>query len=516
MRRHRAVGGEFLQDRPDRRCDRVRRAAYLSTASAVRILFVYSLRDGLSARRPLGSLADIHIGISYLSACLKEQHHLTSLAVLSSETPGRSHRMLEDAVVRYDPQLIAFTAVSTQYPFISSVARRLKAARRPAYHVIGGVHVTLAPEDAVRDGFDAVCVGEGEGPLTELANLLESGGRPAHIANLWIRRSDGAIERNPNRDFISDLGRLPYPDRDLWRDWVVSASGGRQVVLPSRGCPYVCTYCSNHALRKIAGGKYVRLRPVNDVLSEIRYLKQGFPDTREVYLQSETIAIDVAWLKQLAANIESFNRTLDHPISFACNFRVARAFLTGDVFGALQRANVQTLEIGLESGSERLRCGVLRRHYSNADFLRAVRLAREHGMRVNVYNMVGLPGETEQDYWETVEMNRQARPDLVMTSIFHPYPGTDLYETCKAKGLLPANSNSTAERFRAVMDYPEFRRREIQRAFDWFDFRIYKGQRPLHYRLRRTLRNKAYSQPWAHAIFVRLLPLWHALRRKGN
>lgn len=482
----------------------------------VRILFVYSLRDGLCARRPLASLADIHIGISYLSACLKARHHTTNVVVLSSEARRRSFRMLDEAVATFQPQVVAFTAVSTQYPFIRAVAQRLKAARSSAHVVLGGVHASLAPDEAVRDGFDTVCIGEGEGPLTELADALEAGRRPSGIANLWIRQDGGAIEKNPTRDFMAELGQLPFPDRDLWQDWVMSRRHSRQVVLPSRGCPYVCTYCSNHALRKLAGGKYVRLRPVEDVLAEIRFLKQRFADTEEIYLQSETIAINARWLQDLTSGIHKFNQSLDRPVSFTCNFRVARAFLTEEVFAALQRANVQTLEIGLESGSERLRCGVLRRHYSNEDFRRAVQLARNHRMRVNIYNMLGLPGETPADYWQTVEVNRQVRPDLVMTSIFHPYPGTDLYETCKARGLLKQGRDSTAERFRAVLDLPEFPRRKIQQAFDWFDFRIYKGQRPLHYRLRRTLRNKAYSQPWAHAVFVRLLPLWHALRGKGS
>jgi tRNA A37 methylthiotransferase MiaB len=288
-----------------------------------------------------------------------------------------------------------------------------------------------------------------------------------------------------------------------------------QVVMPSRGCPYVCTYCCNHALRKIAGGKYVRLRLPDDVVNEIRFLKQRFPATAEIYLQSETIAINVNWLDELTQKIQAFNSTLDRAIAFTCNFRVARAFLTDQVFAALQRANVRALEIGLESGSERLRCGVLRRHYSNGDFFRAAELARAHGMRVNVYNMIGLPGETPQDYWETVQVNRRVSPDQVMTSIFHPYPGTDLHATCRSRGLLEQSDSLTSERYRALIDYPEFPRRQVQRAFDWFDYHVYRGRRPLHYRLRRTLRNKAYSHRWAHAVFVRLLPLWHALRGRS-
>lgn len=479
----------------------------------MRVLFVYSLRDALSLKRPLAGFGDIHIGISYLSASLKARHHSTRVVVLSSEYPGRSYRLLEAAIRDFEPHMVAFTAVSTQYPFIRAAAERVKEYCPSAYRVVGGVHASLVPEEVVNDGFNAVCVGEGESALVELAELLETGVEPERIANLWIKTRHGSIAKNPARHFNSGLGTLPFADREIWSESVRGREGGDQVVMPSRGCPYNCTYCSNHALRKLAPGKYVRLRPVDDILAELRHLKHTFPAARRVYLQSETIAVNLPWLEELTRQIGDFNGELDKPISFTTNFRVARAFLREEVFAALKRANVTAIEIGLESGSERLRRQVLKRAYSNEDFLRAVTLARRHGMEVNVYNMIGLPGETQADYWETVELNRRAAPDHVMTSIFHPYPGTDLYETCEEQRLLPPNM--TAERFRAAIDYPQFSRRDIQRGFDWFDFRIYKGKRSLQYRLRRTLRNKAYSKPWVHAVFVRLLPLWHALREKN-
>ena len=40
-------------------------------------------------------------------------------------------------------------------------------------------------------------------------------------------------------------------------------------VLASRGCPYGCSYCSNHALSKKLEGKYVRFRSADDVIEEI-------------------------------------------------------------------------------------------------------------------------------------------------------------------------------------------------------------------------------------------------------
>ena len=479
----------------------------------MKLLLVYSLRDILTARRPLASLADIHIGLSYVSAYLKSRGHQTRLVVLGSEMPAKSLALLEKAVTDFDPGCIACTAVSTQFPFIKTAARMVKQRWPAKFLLLGGMHASLAPEDALKSDFDALCVGEGEVAAAELAERLDAGRAPRGLANIWVKLPDDSVERNHSRDFLAGLETLPEPDREMWHPWVMARKLSSQVVLPSRGCPYNCSYCSNHALRKLAGGRYVRFRPPAGIVDEIRALKEHYPETTEVYLQSETIAVNADWLDALADGLEALNAKLTPRISFTCNFRVARQFVNERVFGALARANVKTMEIGLESGCERIRGEVLRRHYSNSEFLQAVELAKKYGMQVNVYNMIGLPGESVADHWETIQVNRQVCPNRSLTSIFFPYPGTDLFNLCQKQGWLTQGKTLTAERTRAMLDLPDFPRAEIQRAYDWFEYRVYEGQRPWHFRWRKMLRNKAYSRAWSHALFMRLLPLWHSLRR---
>jgi radical SAM superfamily enzyme YgiQ (UPF0313 family) len=476
------------------------------------ILLVYSIRAGLHARHPIASLGYMHIGLSYVSASLKSQGHSVRLVVLDSERRSQSLRLLQQTVSQFDPKMVAFTAVATQYPFIREAARQIRTQWPEKYQLLGGVHASLKPDEAIRDDFDAVCIGEGELPAAELARQLASGQVPTRIPNLWIKQTDGTIEKNPTRSFVGDLEQLPIPDRAMWHDWVLEKPRHHHVVLPSRGCPYNCAYCCNHALRKTAPGKYVRFRRPADVVREIRAIKESYPETTDIYLQSETIAVDLAWLKELATLIEEFNNHLHRPIDFGTNFRVARQFLNDEVFGTLRRANVRTIEIGLESGSERLRREILRRHYSNADFFEAVDIARRHGMAVNVYNMIGFPSETLAEHQETIKVNQRACPDRSMNSIFFPYPGTDLFETCKTSGLL--GESTTLERSRATLDFPGFSRHQIQQAYDWFEYRIYKGRRPWHYRVRQVVSKKVSSHPWSNVVCSRLLPLWHAIHAK--
>jgi len=305
---------------------------------------------------------------------------------------------------------------------------------------------------------------------------------------------------------------LPFPDRELWHEWTVQRPRTHHALLSSRGCPYNCPYCANHALRKIAPGQFVRLRPPADVLEEIKQLRRAYPETTDIYLQSETIAMNLDWLKEVTGQIKAFNDTLDHPISFTTNFRVARRFVTDAVFESLEQANVKTLEIGLESGSERVRSEILQRHYTNDQFFEAVSLARRHGMQVNVYNMIGLPGETPADHQMTIEVNRRVNPARSNTGIFYPYPGTDLFTRCQDQGLVANLKDPTSERTQAVLNQPEFSPAQVQKAYEWFEYRIYRGHHSFPFRLRKVLRNKIACRRWANALFTRLLPLWYALK----
>jgi radical SAM superfamily enzyme YgiQ (UPF0313 family) len=459
------------------------------------------------------SLENIHIGLSYISAFLKSKGHIPRLAVLDSETPDRSFAVAESIASEWRPSLVAFTAVSTQYPFVTAVAARLKQRWPDTFLLIGGVHASFETASVMQDTWDAACVGEGEYPTAELIAQLEAGQVPHGIPNLWLKQPPGGtVEKNACRNFLQALDEMPFPDREIWHPWVRTDGLSRHVVQPSRGCPFRCSYCSNHALSGLAGGKYTRLRAPEAVVEEIRELKARYPGATDVYLQSETIALNIKWLTELSQRIKAFNDTLERPLAFACNFRITPRIVTDEVFDALAQANVRTVEIGLESGSERLRRDVLRRDYSNDDFSRAVTLARRHGMRVNVYNLIGIPGETPADHALTIEANHRACPDRSLTSIFFPYPGTDLYKQCVAQRLLQRSSSPTTERRVATLDLPTFSKKEIQRAYDWFEFHVYRGHRPLLFRLRKVVSNKINAHPWIYRVFMRLLPVWHALQ----
>jgi anaerobic magnesium-protoporphyrin IX monomethyl ester cyclase len=479
----------------------------------MKALLVYSLECAYTVKRPLISPLFMHMGLSYVAGCLKDDGHDVSLVVLSSRHEAQSAEIALEALRREGPDMVAFTAVSTQYPFLCRIAARMKQACPEAFLILGGSHASLNPGAAIEGPFDALCIGEGEQACVEAARELSAGRRPRAIPNLWIRQPDGTVTREATRPFIQDLDALPFPDHAMWDPWIHETAMPQRPVLVARGCPFDCTYCSNHALRKLAEGRYVRHRSTASILAEIQHLVDGYgiPD---IHLEAETVFSSRKWLTALCEGLSAWNAERSSPVRFTCNYRVKNSpRIDEKVFEALARANVTSLSIGLESGSHRIREEVLNRRYTNEQFLQTVAVARKHGIGVNVYNMIGLPTETPREHLETVEVNRRANPNRVMPSIFFPYPGTKLHDRCVSEGLIDGNVDCPDERRRAVLDLPGFSARLVERAFVLFDYRVYRGNRSWPFRARRLLRNYITVHRSLDGLFLKLLPLWHAVRR---
>lgn len=456
----------------------------------MKVLFIYSLADVLSATKPLQTLEEIQFGISYISSFLKKHGHHTRLIVLNRILVKKNKNIIDEYFKKFYPDLICFTAVATEYHFIAEAAKYIKNRYPDIYLLIGGPHASLSPEEVLLDDFDAICIGEGEYPVLELVSQLEEGAVPSDISNLWIKHGP-EVEKNPTRPFLQDLDNLPFPDREMWLEWIDEkpASMPRCSVLLGRGCPFQCSYCSNHALRKLAPGAYVRYRSPGNIVEEIKGITAVFPKIKEVYLEVETISANKEWAIELCSKLERFNANLSQPLSFGANLRIApKADLDG-LFTAFKRSNFRFINIGIESGSERIRRKILRRDYSNRDIIETVLLARKHGLKICFFNMIGLPGETTADFWETVKINRICSPNWHFNSFFFPYPGTDLYLLCKKQGLLkePFDIATEMERRRPVLDLPGFPKKQIHRSYIMFDYYVYTGRKAIYKGLGRVL-----------------------------
>ncbi len=410
----------------------------------MRVLFIYPDICAASGR--------FQQGIGYLSSVLKKDGHKTFLLHVKKEV---SKEKLCGEVHRLNPDIIGFSTTTNQYPYVRLYSSWIKG-NFDIPIVCGGIEPTLSPDKVISDkNIDVVCVGEGEYPLLELVNRLEDGKDITDIKNLWIKVGE-KLYRNLVRPLIENLDEMPFPDRDLFHyDKILKRFRYTAELITGRGCPFNCTYCCNHALRKLYQGKgiYVRRRSVENVLNEIEYIVEKH-NVKKLLFDDDTFTLHPNWIEEFCGKYaKEFN------IPFSCN--AFPTTLNETIVHELKKAGCDEISIGIESGNEWLRKTVLKREVTNEQIVKAFRLAHEAGIKTCSFNMVGLPYETPEMIEDTIKLNCLINPNNIQVSVFYPYPGTRLYEVCKENGWITCSRKLSYFEEGTTLNLPTFTSEQI-------------------------------------------------------
>ena len=91
----------------------------------------------------------------------------------------------------------------------------------------------------------------------------------------------------------------------------------------------------------------------------------------------------------------------------------------------LKEVNCYRIAFGIECGNEQYRNKVLRRKITNADIIDRFEVIADSGIAFSLNVILGLPGETRELVFDTIELIRSIRGYDTLTSfIFTPYHGT--------------------------------------------------------------------------------------------
>jgi len=426
------------------------------------------------------------LGVSSIAAVLKQAGHDVKVAGLS-----HFNRKDLDVLVRsWGPDMVGVSLATDALSLAKRVVRRIGGRHRIPV-VIGGAHAKADPEGTILlKGVFAVCTGEGEEAMLELCERMERGGQALDIPGMWLHEN-GRVVRNPVRPPVSDLDALPDPDRSWTALKKVSAGtlrliglhdegapitgpqGSNQPVLDSggsgrriyeadfmagRGCPFNCPYCyaSNEKERYKGLGPYVRLRSVGRVIDEISTVDTSSP-LALIQFHDDILAWNRRWFGEFA---RAFPRRFTG--RFTCNMKAD--LLDEALVRQHREAGCAFACIGVETGSPRLRREIMGREMSNEQIENAFRWCRKAGLYSLAFIMLGVPGETPETLFDTIELTKRLDPDMVYCSIFTPYPGTALYSMCQRNGWIGRRRHRGSFTEPSILRLPTVKPEEIGQA----------------------------------------------------
>jgi len=401
-------------------------------------------------------------GIGSLSAVLKAEGHETSLLKLINSNYDSACEAIGSAA----PDLMAISCTSLHWPLVKDFSRRVKEQFSiPIF--VGGSHTTMFPESLLEtESIDGVCRGEGELALLELINRLNKGSEYPDVANFWFRKN-GEIIQNEVRSLIDDLNKLPIADRSIFPAQDILNYTNFTF---SRGCPYNCSYCCNSTLKSIYKGKgaAIRFRSVANALEEIGLVVERY-HPHHLFFDDDTFVKNGRWLEEFCSEYpRHFN------VPFSCNARPE--LITRKIAGLMKSAGCAGIIIGVESGDEALRKQVLNRSMTDKQIIESFDIARESGLQVSSFNMIGIPGETPAGFQKTIKLNQIIRPDTIQLSTYYPFPGSALGDMCYEKGYIKEEVLSSTYNYfeESVLQLPDFSNADINRLRRRFQYNVYR------------------------------------------
>ncbi|MDP8230058.1 MAG: radical SAM protein [Candidatus Gorgyraea atricola] len=359
-----------------------------------------------------------YAGPEIISANLKRHGHNVDLFI------GRHAKDFLKNIQEKD--IVAFSVMSGEHNWAIETANQIKQSK-DVLTVFGGPYPTFYPDVINHPGVDITCCGEGEFAMLDLANAYDEGNDYSNIPNISFK-SPGGVKRNEVRPFIDDLDKLPFPDRGIYYDrYRIIRESPLKTFMASRGCPFSCSFCFNEKLRDIYRnkGKYIRFYSPGNLIDQIKETESRY-GLKSIYFVDDLFVSDQKWLGEF---LQRYKNEIKKP--FVCSANVAT--LNERIIKLLKDAGCHAVSFGIETGNEGLRSGVLNKHITNGQIEDIGRLLKKYQLKAMTFNVIGFPGETVENTFETIDLNVKIGVEYPRCSFLTPYAGTRLAERYEGK-----------------------------------------------------------------------------------
>jgi hypothetical protein len=335
------------------------------------------------------------------------------------------------------PKMVGLSVSSFMtYPALRTFVGALRSHAPHIPIVLGGLASKNKAIEFIREGYgDVVVKGEGEIAFTKVVRALKNGKNDSareqlgRIPGIAYKDSREDIRDNGEPEQVKNLDELPCPNFDDFQLTLYRYPSSILPVLPimgSRSCPWSCDFCNIPHL-----WKSFRHRSAQSIFKEMMHQKERY-GTRSFSFTDSLINSRPSMLEELCDLIIESKETF----IWGGSYRIWPKPSPPHFMQKLAEAGCMRLNIGIESGSERVRAE-MDKHFSNDVLIQELMHMSESGIDTTLMFIIGHPAETMDDFNQTLDFISQSsslasRVNLIPCLIL---ANTPLWEKMRRYGI---------------------------------------------------------------------------------
>ena len=370
------------------------------------------------------------LGMLYLATILEKEGFEVSL--VDQAAKGLTVDETVKWINKENPDVIGFSTLASSGRTAAIIAGEVRKENPEAKIVFGNYYATFNTDRIMQKypWIDMIVRSEGEITTLELAKCLKNGESLRTVSGLTFREKNRIVS-TPDQPLIKNVDSLPFPDREMldieYHSEVagaIAAPGKFTTVLSSRGCPFRCRFCG---CQRFARGVW-RARSAENTVRELRLLTNlGY---KQFLFVDDSFTVNPKRVIEICREMRKEKIDMD----WVCEGRVD--FCSYDMIREMVKAGCKIIYFGIESANQRI-LDYYNKRITPQQSETAVRTARKAGMNTIIASfIVGAPTETREEMENTLRFARKIPIDFPQFNILGVFPGMDIWDELKMKGIL--------------------------------------------------------------------------------
>jgi len=368
---------------------------------------------------------------------------------------GQSNDEIATTISNFSPDIIAISVLfSNLLGSAHDIAKIAKKINKKTIVILGGNHISNAVidykyalknkklglpdyiEDLENNNIDFAMTGEGEFSMLQLINSISEKKDISNIPGLVKKIDNKKYIINPS-DRILNLDLISRPARHLVNmegyfkigafHSAKSRSNRVLSVMCSRGCPEKCTFCTTPEM----WGQNTRWRSTSHIMDEITNDVKNF-NIGEIQFDDDTLTVNIKNLYSLCNELEKVGLPWCTPNGTKVNYHLREQ---PSMYKAMVDAGCYQITLACESASQRVLDQLINKRLPKETIIPAIENAKNAGLLVHTFWILGYPGETKEEMEETIEFAMSCGADSFSFSILSPLPGSPVYRQVLQENL---------------------------------------------------------------------------------